>query len=57
MPNTKLMNMCMIMDKNHQRVIVQDKINGNWTGITFPGGKVEKGEGVVKNSLSREIRT
>jgi ADP-ribose pyrophosphatase YjhB (NUDIX family) len=55
MANTKLMNMCMIMDKDHQRVIVQDKINGNWTGITFPGGKVEKGEGIIESTI-REVK-
>lgn len=36
-----LMNMCMIEDdKGH--VLVQNKVNDSYTGITFPGGHVEK---------------
>lgn len=34
-------NMCMIYDDNG-RVLVQDRLNPNWPGITFPGGHVNK---------------
>jgi len=36
-----LMNMCMIYDKESNKVVVQDKINTKWNVITFPGGHVE----------------
>ena len=49
-----LTNMCMIYDGDGN-VLVQDKVNGNWTGIAFPGGHVEKGEGFV-DSVVREVR-
>lgn len=32
--------MCMIYD-NNGNVVVQDKINKSWGGITFPGGHIE----------------
>ena len=37
-----LTNMCMIYDGN--KVLVQEKIDSDYCGITFPGGHVEKGE-------------
>lgn len=46
-------NMCMITD--HNRVLVQDRLNPNWPGITFPGGHVEPGESFVE-SVVREVR-
>ena len=35
-------NMCMVFDGN--KVLVQDKTDDDYSGITFPGGHVEKGE-------------
>ena len=35
-------NMCMVFSEN--RVLVQDKIDDDYSGITFPGGHVERGE-------------
>ena len=35
-------------------VLVQDKIDENWGGLTFPGGHVEKGESFV-DSVIREV--
>ena len=55
MINTKLMNMCMIVDKQNNRVVVQDKVNSDWSGITFPGGKVENGESIVESTI-REVK-
>ena len=52
---TTLFNMCMIIDKEKNKVLVQDKINSDWTGITFPGGKTEYGESIV-NSTIREVK-
>lgn len=46
-------NMCMIYDKNG-RVLVQDRLNPNWPGITFPGGHVDKAES-FSNSVIREV--
>lgn len=35
-------NMCMVY--NGTKVLVQEKIDDDYSGITFPGGHVEKGE-------------
>ena len=35
----EFVNMCMI--KNGDQVLVQDRVNPDWPGITFPGGHVE----------------
>ena len=36
-------NMCMICD-GLGNVLVQDRVDPKWSGITFPGGHVESGE-------------
>lgn len=46
-------NMCMIYDDNG-RMLVQDRRNPNWPGITFPGGHVERGES-FHHSVVREV--
>ena len=50
----ELTNMCMIYD-NNGNVLVQDKINKSWGGITFPGGHIEKQESFV-DSVIREVK-
>ena len=35
-------NMCMVFSEN--RILVQDKTDDDYSGITFPGGHVERGE-------------
>jgi len=56
MTEIKLMNMCMIHDKQTNRVVVQEKVNrSDWNGITFPGGHVEKAEGLITSTV-REIK-
>lgn len=45
--------MCMIYDEN-DNILVQDRVNPNWPGITFPGGHVEHGESFVE-SVIREV--
>lgn len=47
-----LTNMCMIYNEN--KVLVQDKVDKNWGGITFPGGHVEKGE-AFSDAVIREV--
>ena len=41
-----LTNMCMVYDDNGN-VLVQDKVDSDWGGLTFPGGHIEKGESFV----------
>ena len=48
-----LTNMCMVYDENGN-VLVQDRVDKNWGGLTFPGGHVEKGESFV-DSVIREV--
>ncbi len=47
-----LTNMCMIYDG--EKVLVQDKIDESWGGVTFPGGHVENGESFT-DAVIREI--
>ena len=46
-------NMCMISDGSGN-VLVQDRRNPDWPGITFPGGHVEQGEAFT-DSVVREV--
>lgn len=48
-----LTNMCMISDGD--RILVQDRRDPDWPGITFPGGHVEKNESFV-DSVVREVK-
>ena len=53
MPETvTLTNMCMICDGD--RVLIQDRRDPAWPGITFPGGHVEKGESFT-DAVIREV--
>ncbi len=54
MENVILTNMCMICD-GKGRVLVQNRVNPNWPGITFPGGHIEYGESIV-DSVIREVK-
>lgn len=47
-----LTNMCMVCDGD--RVLVLDKVSGDWPGTTFPGGHVEKGESFT-DAVIREV--
>ena len=46
-------NMCMVTDGNGN-VLVLDRLNPDWPGITFPGGHVEPGEAFTL-SVIREV--
>ena len=45
-------NMCMVYDGD--KVLVQDKKDDDYAGITFPGGHVEKGESFT-DAVIREV--
>lgn len=46
-------NMCMVTDGSGN-VLVQDRLNPDWPGITFPGGHVEPDESFTQ-SVIREV--
>ena len=46
-------NMCMVYDDNGN-VLVQNRKDKEWGGITFPGGHVEKKESFT-DSVIREV--
>ena len=48
-----LTNMCMVYDGD--RILVQDRKNPDWPGITFPGGHIEAQESFVE-SVIREVK-
>lgn len=50
MSKVELTNMCMIYDEKNNKVLLQDRIK-SWKGITFPGGHVEDGEGIVESTI------
>lgn len=47
-----LMNMCMVYEGD--KVLVQEKVDDDYCGITFPGGHVEKGESFT-DAVIREV--
>ena len=53
MENCILTNMCMVSD-GCGNVLVQNRIDPSWPGITFPGGHVEAGESFVDAAV-REV--
>lgn len=50
--NVTITNMCMVF--NGSKVLVQDKKDEDYSGITFPGGHVEKGESFT-DAVIREV--
>lgn len=47
-----LTNMCMVCDGEY--ILVEDKQNSSYTGVTFPGGHIEAGESLA-DSVIREV--
>lgn len=47
-----LTNLCMVQDG--EKVLVQNRTDPDWPGITFPGGHVESGESFAA-SVIREV--
>lgn len=54
MENAFFTNMCMVYD-GAGNILVQNRRNLNWPGITFPGGHVEHGES-FSGSVIREVK-
>lgn len=50
----ELTNMCMLR-RADGKVLVQNRRDPNWGGLTFPGGHVEPGESMV-DSVVREMQ-
>ncbi len=50
----ELTNMCMVYDDGGN-ILVQNRVSKSWSGITFPGGHIEKGESIVE-SVIREVK-
>lgn len=48
-----LTNMCMIYD-NQGNILVQDRLDPDWPGVTFPGGHVEPAESFT-HAVIREV--
>ncbi len=48
-----LTNMCMVYDHDGN-ILVENRMDEHWGGLTFPGGHVEKGEPFVQ-SVIREV--
>ena len=46
-------NMCMVFSEN--RILVQDKTDDDYSGITFPGGHVERGESFTECCDTRSV--
>ena len=52
--NCELTNMVMIENPENGQVLVQKRVK-YWTGVTFPGGHIEKGESFTQSAL-REVK-
>lgn len=50
----ELTNMIMIENPEDDTVLVQNRVK-YWTGITFPGGHIEKGESFTESAV-REVK-
>ena len=54
MVRAELVNMCLIMNPETHEVIVENKIDAKWSGLTFPGGHVDPGESQL-HAMKREV--
>lgn len=51
----EITNMIMIENQATGEILVEDRQNPKWPGVTFPGGHVEANETVVESAI-REVR-
>ncbi len=51
---TILTTLVMVEDPASKKVLLEDRRNQNWAGITFPGGHVNSGESFVESAI-REV--
>ncbi|CAH0419479.1 8-oxo-dGTP diphosphatase [Periweissella ghanensis] len=51
----EITNMIMIENQDTGEILVEDRQNPKWPGVTFPGGHVEANETVVESAI-REVR-
>ena len=49
-----LTNMCMIYKED--MILVQDRLNPDWPGITFPGGHVELNESFTESTIEKYMK-
>ncbi|MDU4952621.1 MULTISPECIES: NUDIX domain-containing protein, partial [Clostridium] len=47
--NAIFTNMCMVYDK--EKILIQNRLNINWSGVTFPGGHVEYAESFTNSVI------
>ena len=52
--NVKLTNMIMIQDRLTGKVLAQDRVK-DWSGLSFPGGHVEPGEGFAASAVREAL--
>lgn len=50
----ELVNMCFIKNPTTGEVLVENKIDAQWNGLTFPGGHVDPGESQI-HAMTREV--
>lgn len=50
----ELTNMIMIENSATGEILVEDRQNANWAGVTFPGGHIEASETIVESAI-REV--
>ncbi|GEL15173.1 8-oxo-dGTP diphosphatase [Pediococcus cellicola] len=51
---TILTNLVMVENADTKEVLLENRLNQNWAGITFPGGHVNPGESFVESAI-REV--
>ncbi len=49
------LTMLVMLEDSDGRVLMQDRVDSNWSGLCFPGGHVEPGESIV-NAAIREMQ-
>lgn len=47
----ELTNMIMIENLQTHEILVEDRQNPTWPGVTFPGGHIEAGETIVASAI------